>query len=39
VAGISVLVSDVAGSGDEQAGAKLCCVEIDEAAVAFGPPA
>ncbi len=29
---------DVAGSGDEQASAKLCCVEIDEVAVAFGPP-
>ena len=27
------------GSGDEQAKAKLCCVEIDEVAVAFGPPA
>jgi hypothetical protein len=27
-----------AGSGDEQASAKLCCVEIDEVAVAFGPP-
>jgi hypothetical protein len=26
------------GSGDEQAKAKLCCVEIDETAVAFGPP-
>ena len=30
---------DVAGSGDKQAKAKLCCVEIDELAVAFGPPA
>jgi hypothetical protein len=30
---------DVAGSGDKQAKAKLCCVEIDEVAVAFGPPA
>ena len=29
---------DVVGSGDEQASAKLCCVEIDEVAVAFGPP-
>jgi hypothetical protein len=29
---------DVAGSGDKQAKAKLCCVEIDEVAVAFGPP-
>jgi hypothetical protein len=29
---------DVAGSGDKQASAKLCCVEIDEVAVAFGPP-
>jgi hypothetical protein len=29
----------VAGSGDEQAKAKLCCcVEIDEVAIAFGPP-
>jgi hypothetical protein len=28
----------VAGSGDKQAKAKLCCVEIDEVAVAFGPP-
>jgi hypothetical protein len=27
------------GSGDEQAIAKLCRVEIDEVAVAFGPPA
>jgi hypothetical protein len=26
------------GSGDEQAKAKLCCVEIDEVAIAFGPP-
>ena len=30
---------DVAGSGDKQAKAKLCYVEIDEVAVAFGPPA
>jgi hypothetical protein len=30
---------DAAGSGDKQASAKLCCVEIDEVAVAFGPPA
>jgi hypothetical protein len=30
---------DVAGSGDKQAKAKLCCVEIDEVTVAFGPPA
>jgi len=29
---------DVEGSGDQQASAKLCCVEIDEVAVAFGPP-
>ncbi len=29
----------VAGSGDKQAKAKLCRVEIDEVAVAFGPPA
>jgi hypothetical protein len=29
---------DVAGSGDKQASTKLCCVEIDEVAVAFGPP-
>jgi hypothetical protein len=29
---------DVAGSGDKQAEAKLCCVEIDKVAVAFGPP-
>jgi hypothetical protein len=28
----------VGGSGDKQASAKLCCVEIDEVAVAFGPP-
>jgi hypothetical protein len=28
----------VAGSGDEQAKAKLCCVEIDEVVVAFDPP-
>ena len=27
------------GSGDEQAKAKLRCVESDEVAVAFGPPA
>jgi hypothetical protein len=26
------------GSGDEQAKAKLSCVEIDEVAIAFGPP-
>jgi hypothetical protein len=26
-------------SGDEQAKAKLCCIESDEVAVAFGPPA
>jgi hypothetical protein len=32
------VVPDVAGSGDKQASAKLCCVEIDEVAVAFGPP-
>ena len=30
---------DVAGSGDKQAQAKLCHVEIDDVAVAFGPPA
>jgi len=30
---------DAAGSGDKQAKAKLCCVEIDEVTVAFGPPA
>jgi hypothetical protein len=30
---------DVAGSGDKQAQAKLCRVEIDDVAVAFGPPA
>jgi hypothetical protein len=29
----------VASSGDKQASAKLCCVEIEEVAVAFGPPA
>jgi hypothetical protein len=29
---------DVAVSDDEQTSAKLCCVEIDEVAVAFGPP-
>jgi hypothetical protein len=29
---------DVAGSGDKQAKAKLCRVEIDEVAVAFSPP-
>jgi hypothetical protein len=29
---------DVAGSGDKQAKAELCRVEIDEVAVAFGPP-
>ena len=29
----------VAGSGDQQAKAELCCIEIDEVAVAFGPPA
>jgi hypothetical protein len=28
----------VAGSGDKQAKAKLCRVEIDEVAVAFSPP-
>jgi hypothetical protein len=27
------------GSGYEQAKAKLCCIESDEVAVAFGPPA
>jgi len=26
------------GSGEEQASAKLCRVEFDEVAVAFGPP-
>jgi hypothetical protein len=31
--------SDPSGSGDKQAKAKLCRVEIDEVAVAFGPPA
>jgi hypothetical protein len=25
--------------GDKQASAKLCCVEIEEIAVALGPPA
>jgi hypothetical protein len=29
----------MAGSGDEQTIAKLCRTEIDEVAVAFGPPA
>jgi hypothetical protein len=29
---------DVAGSGDVQAKAKLCYIEIDEAAVTFCPP-
>ena len=29
---------DPAGSGDEQAGAELGFLEIDELAVAFGPP-
>ena len=29
----------VAGSGDKQAKAKLCRLEIEEVAVAFGPPA
>jgi len=29
---------DVAGSGDKQAKAELCCIEIDEVAVAFCPP-
>ena len=28
----------LAGSGEEQASAKLCRVEFDEVAVAFGPP-
>jgi hypothetical protein len=28
----------MAGSGDKQPIAKLCRVEIDEVAVAFGPP-
>ena len=28
----------LAGSGDEQASAKLCRVEFDEVAVAFSPP-
>jgi hypothetical protein len=28
----------VAGSGDMQASAKPCFVEIDQIAVAFGPP-
>ncbi|HEY6605287.1 MAG TPA: hypothetical protein VIZ44_03000, partial [Gaiellaceae bacterium] len=28
----------MAGSGDKQAKAKLCCLEIEEVAVAFGPP-
>jgi hypothetical protein len=32
-------VTAVAGSGDKQAKAKLCRLEIDEVAVAFGPPA
>jgi hypothetical protein len=27
------------GSGDEQAKAEFCCIESDEVAVAFGPPA
>lgn len=27
-----------AGSGDKQAKAKLCCIEIDEVAVAVCPP-
>jgi hypothetical protein len=30
--------TDCGGSGDEQAKAKLCCVEIDEVAIAFDPP-
>jgi hypothetical protein len=30
--------STVVGSDDKQPKAKLCCVEIDEIAVAFGPP-
>ncbi len=29
---------DVTGSGDKQAKAKLCRIEIDEVAVAFFPP-
>src|SRR5580658_11081547 len=29
----------LAGSGNKQATVKLCCVEIGEVAVAFGPPA
>ena len=29
----------MAGSGDKQASAKLCRLEIDEVAVTFGPPA
>jgi hypothetical protein len=33
------VISDAAGSGHEQAKAKLCCIERDEVAVAFGPPA
>ena len=37
--GRALVAVAVAGSGDKQASAKLCCVEIDEVAVAFGPPA
>jgi hypothetical protein len=29
---------DMAGSGDKQAKAELCCIEVDEIAVAFCPP-
>ena len=35
----SNLYPDVAGSGDKKAKAKLCRLESDEVAVAFGPPA
>jgi hypothetical protein len=35
---MAMLVEQMWGSGDKQASAKLCCVEIEEVAVAFGPP-
>jgi hypothetical protein len=34
----SEVVPAWAGSGDKEASAKLCRLEIDEVAVAFGPP-
>jgi len=38
VASGSEVVPSCGGSGDKQASAKFCRLEIDEVAVAFGPP-